>query len=85
MRTFNYIVKIKMGIHARPASSLFTLSRRFKSEIYIIYKERRGNTKRIVDIIELNTKKGSRIKFEIEGIDEDHAYECIVAFCHTNL
>lgn len=85
MKTFEYHIKTRMGLHSRPASSLFALMRKFQSTIYIYKEERCAKASRIVDILELNAKKGNCIRFEIDGEDEEKAYQEIKRFCEHHL
>ncbi|MEG0710237.1 MAG: HPr family phosphocarrier protein [Longicatena sp.] len=85
MKILTYMVKNKTGIHARPASSLFALARNYKCNIFLVKEGNRGKLSRIVDIMELNIKKGDTISFEIEGTDEKEAYIAIEQFCKDYL
>lgn len=65
----------KWGLHARAAWMLADLSGRFVSDIFIKNGNHRGNAKVITDILMLAAEKGSRVTLQVEGEDEEAAFQ----------
>jgi phosphocarrier protein len=51
----------------------------FKSEIWIARNERRVNAKSIMGVMMLAANKGSTIRLEIDGVDENEAMQALAA------
>mgnify|MGYP000485571731 CR=1 FL=1 len=64
------------GLHARAASKLVTLTRSFSSTI-IIGQEKMLDGKSILSLMMLAATKGTVLKLEIEGRDEEQAMKAI--------
>ncbi|UVD81579.1 HPr family phosphocarrier protein [Mycoplasma iguanae] len=75
MAKFTATVVDPIGIHARPASKIVTVSSKFKSDIKIVVNEKTGNLKSIMNIMALGIKQGQKILVETEGEDADLALE----------
>ncbi|OIP11758.1 MAG: phosphocarrier protein HPr [Betaproteobacteria bacterium CG2_30_59_46] len=67
----------KLGLHARASAKLTQMAGQFKSEIWITRNERRVNAKSIMGVMMLAANKGSTIRFEIDGSDEDAAMRAL--------
>lgn len=85
MITFQYTVKSHMGIHARPASDLSSLARKFSSSIRVHSRRRSANVRRIVELMELNVGRNEILLFEIEGSDEQLAAKELLRYCERRL
>ncbi|MBF0544230.1 MAG: phosphoenolpyruvate--protein phosphotransferase [Candidatus Riflebacteria bacterium] len=66
------------GLHARPAASLVSLSKRFKSDIHLRRGKGMANAKSVVSILALDVKSGDKIFLEAAGCDAKCALETIV-------
>lgn len=66
----------KAGLHARAASKLVTLSSSFSSAIQI-GQEKMVDGKSILSLMMLAATKGTVLKLEIEGRDEEQAMAAI--------
>ena len=75
MITFQYTVKNHMGLHARPASDLSAMARKYSST----------NVRRIVELMEINVGRNEILLFEIEGSDEQQAAEEVRRYCERRL
>ena len=72
MREFNYTVEFKYGMHARPAGKIVTLCRGFNSTVTVITdKGDEANGKRLLSLMATGAKKGDKLRFVIEGEDEE--------------
>jgi len=69
----------KLGLHARASAKLTQMAGQFKSEIWIARNERRVNAKSIMGVMMLAANKGSTIRLEIDGADEDAAMQALAA------
>ncbi len=68
----------KFGIHARPAALLAKEANESNTEMIISINDEKANLKSVVDILALGVKKGSVVKLEFNGFDEDLACKKIV-------
>jgi phosphocarrier protein HPr len=68
----------KLGLHARAAAKLTQLAGRFKSDIWLSHNGQRVNAKSIMGVMMLAASKGSSIKIETSGEDENEALQAVV-------
>ncbi|HCP15703.1 MAG TPA: HPr family phosphocarrier protein [Peptococcaceae bacterium] len=73
-----YVVKNKVGLHARPASLLVKKASEFKSEIEMKHGASTANVKSILSLLSLGASKGSQIMINIKGDDEAEAMAAIL-------
>lgn len=85
MRQFKYVITDPVGIHARPAGLLSKEAEKYSSTIFIIKGEKKVETKRIIALMALAVKQGEEVTLEIEGKDEDEAFESLKTFFEKNL
>ncbi len=78
------IIKNENGLHARPASLLVKTTGKFRSEIKISKDGYVVNGKSIMGVITLAAEKGSKLKFIIEGEDEEEAMKAIEELIENN-
>ena len=71
----NFVIKNKLGLHARAAVSFVNLANKFRSNIDIERGEMKVNGKSVLGILMLAAGKGNEITITANGID---AYEAIV-------
>lgn len=69
----------KLGLHARASAKLTQTAGQFQSEIWITRNQRRVNAKSIMGVMMLAAAKGTVIKMETDGLDEQPAMTAIVA------
>jgi phosphocarrier protein HPr len=72
-----FIIKNKLGIHARPAAQLVKTATRFKSSVYCLKNGNEVNAKSIMGILMLEAGVGSKIVVRISGEDEFSAMAAI--------
>lgn len=63
----------KLGLHARASAKLTQLASSFKCEVNLSRNNRRVNAKSIMGVMMLAAAKGTTIKIETSGEDEDAA------------
>ena len=85
MKTFTYVIKDELGIHARPAGLLVKEAKKYKSRIVISYQGKTVEATRLMALMSMGIKCGQQIVVEAEGPDEDTACEEIRAFFESNL
>jgi len=73
IRTFE--LKNKLGLHARVAAKLVTVTRGFKSRIFLEREGREVNGKSLLGILTLACPQGSRVTVRAEGADALQAME----------
>ena len=68
----------KLGLHARASAKLTQLAGQFKSEIFLSRNGRRVNAKSIMGVMMLAAGKGTEVRLEVVGVDEDAATSAIL-------
>jgi phosphocarrier protein len=63
----------KLGLHARASAKLTQLAGQYQSEVWVSRNGRRVNGKSIMGVMMLAAAKGTTIKLETDGPDEDAA------------
>ena len=64
------VVVDKMGLHMRPANNFITAMTKYKSDITILFGDKKINGKSIMNIMAACIKCGSPITIVCEGEDE---------------
>lgn len=85
MQKFNYVIKDKVGIHARPAGMLVKEAQKYESKVVISKYEKKAEATKLMAIMGLGVKCGDTVNIEITGADEEVAYEAMTAFFNENL
>jgi phosphocarrier protein FPr/phosphocarrier protein len=67
------------GLHARPASALASLAKRFQSDIRLLRADSEANAKSIVGIIGLGAEHGDALRVKASGGDADQAVRALAA------
>lgn len=77
MKTFEVTLKNETGLHARPASLLVDLAKKFESSITIIKDGNEHNAKSMMSILSMGADQGTQLAFQIDGPDAVHAVDMI--------
>lgn len=85
MKTFNYVIKDEVGIHARPAGLLVKEAKNYTSTITIVKGDKSAVATKLMAVMSLGVKCGEEITVNVEGDDEDTAVEGIKAFIESNM
>lgn len=85
MKTFQYVIKDALGIHARPAGQLVKLLKEYASTVTIAKGEKKVEAIRLMSVMGLGVKCGDTITIEVEGPDEKYACEAVETFFKENL
>jgi phosphocarrier protein HPr len=68
----------KLGLHARASAKLTQTAVRFQSEVWLTRNGRRINGKSIMGVMMLAASRGTEIKIETIGADEEAAMNALV-------
>lgn len=85
MKSFNYVIKDEVGIHARPAGLLVKEAKQYASVITIVKGDKSAVATKLMAVMSLGVKCGEEITVTVEGDDEDTAVESIKAFMESNM
>lgn len=85
MKSFQYVVKDELGIHARPAGVLAKEAKNYTSKIMIKAGEKEADATRIMGVMALGVKKGASVTVTADGADEDTAIAAIKKFFEEQL
>ncbi len=85
MKTFEYVIKDTLGIHARPAGMLVKEAKKYESSIVIGKEGKTADASKLMAVMGLGVKCGHNVVIEISGSDEDAAYEGMKTFFEENL
>ena len=70
MITKNYVITAPLGLHARPATTLIRLVKKYKSTISLNKGEKTIRLNSMLNVLSLNVKCGEIVSILIEGEDE---------------
>jgi phosphotransferase system HPr (HPr) family protein len=65
----------KLGLHARPAAQFVKLTRKFRSEIWLVKDGKRFSAASLIDVLRANLDCGATAILEAHGVDADEALE----------
>lgn len=85
MKKFSYIIKDKVGIHARPAGMLVKKAGSYESTITIEKNGTAVNLSKLIALMQLDVKCNETVTITVDGEDEDEAYDSIKLFFEENL
>lgn len=85
MKNFEYVIRDEVGIHARPAGLLVKEAKKYESKIVISRDGKKAEATKLMALMGLGVKCGDTVTVEVEGADEDTAFEAVKAFFETNL
>lgn len=78
------VVQNQVGLHARPATFFIQKANEFKSSVWIQKDERKVNAKSLLGVLSLGITKGTSIKIEADGNDEEAAVVTLVDLIDSN-
>ena len=85
MKSFTYVVKDELGIHARPAGLIVNEAKKYASTITIECGEKKAVATKIMALMAMAVKMGQTICVTVEGEDEVVACESFEKFIQTTL
>ena len=101
MKEFTYVIKEELGLHARPAGLLVKEAKKFQSATTLAAKgktvkgfassatlEKDGKScdmRKLMALMGMGVKQGDEVTVQVEGPDEDAAFEALEKFFQENL
>ncbi len=85
MQKFSYVIRDEVGIHARPAGLLVKEAKKYESSIQIVKGGKSAAAAKLMAVMALGVKCGDTVEVEVEGADEEQAFEGMKAFFENNL
>lgn len=77
METKTFVIKNRLGLHARAAAQLVQTSNRFRSDVLVEKEGLEVNGKSIMGILMLAAPQGSKILVTVKGVDQLEAMSAI--------
>lgn len=74
MKKIEYVVTNPLGVHARPCALLAQCCVNYKSTITVKYKNKEADGRDVINLLALKIKYNDSIMIQIEGEDEEDAY-----------
>ncbi len=68
-------VELKGGLEARPAAVFVQTASKFKSNVCVMYNEKKVNAKSIMGMMSLGLAQGEKITVSADGPDEENAVD----------
>ncbi|MGC9100615.1 MAG: HPr family phosphocarrier protein [Caldisericum sp.] len=84
MKTQSFVIKNKVGLHARPAAVLVQAANKFKSEIKLEKDGNEVSVKSILGVLSLGAEKGTVVVVTANGVDEEEALKTIEELVNNN-
>lgn len=85
MKELKYKINDPIGLHARPAGLLVKEAMAFQSSIIISGNGKSADAKRLLSLMSLGIRQGMEITCQIEGEDEEAAYDALKKFFTENM
>jgi phosphotransferase system HPr (HPr) family protein len=84
MKTQSFVIKNKVGLHARPAAVLVQAANKFKSEVKLEKDGNEVSAKSILGVLSLGAEKGTVVVVTANGVDEEEALKTIEELVNNN-
>ena len=85
MKSFDYVIKDELGIHARPAGLLVKEAKKFVSKIVLSKDGKTAEATKLMAVMSLGVKQHQKITVTLEGDDEDTAIVAMQKFFEEQL
>ena len=85
MTTFQYDVKRKLGLHARPAALFATRVRESGANVSVTCEGKTVDASQMKNLLGLSIKSGDQFTVSIEGDDEEKLAAYLRSICEENL
>ncbi len=85
MQEFEYTIRDKLGIHARPAGLLVKEASKYDADITLSVGGKTADCKKIFSLMGAGIKFGNAVTVCVEGADEEAACAGVEAFFEQNL
>lgn len=85
MKEIKYVIKDKLGMHARPTGMFAKKCASFESKVTLRKDDKEVDAKRVFAVMGLCVKNAEEITLVIEGPDEEQASTELSRFLEENL
>lgn len=85
MKSFDYVIKDEVGIHARPAGMLVNKAKTFTSAITVSRGDKSADCKKLMKLMSMGVKCNDSVTVTVEGEDEEIAAREMETFFKENL
>ena len=85
MKEFSYVIKDEIGLHARPAGLLVKEVKKFESAVTLSCKGKTAAAGKLIAIMSMGVKQGDEVNAQVEGPEEEAAFEAMEKFFQNNL
>jgi phosphocarrier protein HPr len=82
--TQEVVVRMRQGLHARPADMLAREARRWQSRVELVTDSARVDAKSILDVLTLAAEEGTRLVIEATGPDAEAAIAALALLFDQN-
>lgn len=82
---FEAVIINPTGLHARPATELVTVAKRYQANVRVRYGDSVSDGKSLVSILQLGAGNGVTVKVSAEGVDADEALAALKAAIESGL
>lgn len=85
MKSFDYVIRDEVGIHARPAGMLVKTAKETGSKVTVECGGKSAEADKLFSVMGLGAKQGSVVTVKVHGGDEDNALSSMKQFFENNL
>ncbi|WHH57151.1 HPr family phosphocarrier protein [Petroclostridium sp. X23] len=85
MNSFEYVIKEKIGIHARPAGLLVKEAKRFSSDFTLEHNGKKADMKKLIMLMALGVKYNDKVTVYAEGDKAEEEIKYMQKFFEDNL
>lgn len=85
MVSFDFTVNDENGLHARPAGLLVKEAMKCKSSVTLKKGDKKGDAKKIFNVMGLSVKHGDIVKVEVQGDNEEMEADVLKKFIAANI
>lgn len=85
MKSFCYVIKDEIGLHARPAGMVAKAAKDLDAAVSISCNGKTVDATRLMALIGLGVKHGNEVTVTVEGGDEEAAYTTMKELFQENI
>lgn len=85
MRSFNYVIKDRAGIHARPAGIVVKEAKKYGSHILVKKGDSQADAVHLMQLMSMGIRCADEITVEVTGDDEEAASAAMEKVFRENL
>ncbi|WP_287386970.1 HPr family phosphocarrier protein, partial [Lachnospira sp.] len=74
MKSFDYVIKDEVGIHARPAGLLVKEAKNYDSKITVCKGDKSAEATKLMALMAMGVKCGDTVTVNVEGGDEEATF-----------